>query len=71
MKKMPSALRNVRRARTLSQMDLARLAGIKQPTLSKYEQGLLVPPVDVQARLAAILGVAVADVFPQSESVAS
>lgn len=65
-RKAGSPLRNLRRARTLNQADLARLAGVSQQTLSKYESGVLVPSADVQARLAAILGVVPSDVFPES-----
>jgi len=50
-------LRNLRRARTLSQEQLAAILGVSQQTLSKYEKGVLVPDVDMQARIAAILGV--------------
>lgn len=57
-------LRNLRRTRTLRQEDLARLLEINQATLSKYESGVLIPPADVQARIAAILGASVEDVFP-------
>jgi len=58
-----SPLRNLRRSRTLSQQELARLLRISQQTLSKYETGALLPPTDMRVRIAAILGVAVADVF--------
>jgi len=61
-------LRNLRRARTLNQEELARLLGISQQSLSKIEKGILVPSVDVQARLAAILGVSVTDVFPPAKT---
>jgi len=37
--------------------------GVSQQTLSKWEQGRIVPSLDVQARLAAILGVSVGDIF--------
>lgn len=54
----------------MNQADLASLLGVSQQTIAKYERGVVVPPVAVQARLAAILGVGVADVFPvPSESV--
>lgn len=59
----------MRRARTLNQADLARLAGVSQQTLSKYENGTLMPSPDVQARLAAILGAGVCDLFPQGDTV--
>jgi transcriptional regulator with XRE-family HTH domain len=56
-------LRNIRRARTLSQQDLARLVEISQQTLSKIERGAFVPGADVRARLAAVLGVSESDLF--------
>jgi transcriptional regulator with XRE-family HTH domain len=66
-------MRNLRRARTLNQEDLARLVGISQQSLSKIEKGLLVPSVDVQARIAAILGASRAELgFPvEAERLAS
>lgn len=57
-------LKNLRRARTLSQQDLARLSGISQQSLSKIERGQLRPSRDVQARLAAILGSSPGELFP-------
>lgn len=63
MRKLMS-LRNLRRARTLSQEQLATILGISQQTLSKYEKGVLVPDVDMQARIAAIFGVSAKDLFP-------
>jgi transcriptional regulator with XRE-family HTH domain len=56
-------LRNVRRARTLTQADMARLLNVSQQTYSKYESGRLRPSVDMQARVAALLGVARHEVF--------
>ncbi len=64
-KQMP--MRNLRRARTLNQDDLARLVGISQQSLSKIEKGILIPSFDVQARIAAILGASRAELFPQTE----
>lgn len=66
MKSLP--VRNLRRARTINQEELASLVGISQQYLSKIERGLLVPAPDIQARIAAILGVSVDDLFP-SEAV--
>lgn len=64
-------LRNLRRARTLNQEQLAAILGVSQQTLSKYEKGVLVPDVDMQARIATILGVSRADCgFPVEEQVA-
>lgn len=60
----------MRRTRTLSQEELARLAGITQESLSKAERGLIQLRPDVRARLAAILGVPSDDLFPTNEAVA-
>lgn len=67
-KKTPLA--NLRRARTLSQADMARLLRVAQQTYSKYESGRLAVPADIQARIAALLGVARAEAFPASDQVA-
>ena len=60
----------MRRARTLTQVDMARLLDVTQQTYSKYESGQLRPPVDVQARIAAVLGVPARELFPD-QAVAS
>lgn len=71
-KQVPSPLRNLRKARTLSQAQLAAAAGVTQQTLCKYERGTIVPPTDMQVRLATILGVPRRDVFPDAvEAIAS
>jgi transcriptional regulator with XRE-family HTH domain len=62
-KRLATPLRNLRRARTISQAYFARLLGVSQQTYSKYESGLITPPIDQRARIATILGVAVADLF--------
>lgn len=66
-----SPLRNVRRARTLNQEQMAALLGVSQQTYSKYESGRIVPATDVQERLAALLGVARAELFPELSAEAS
>lgn len=60
-----SPLRNVRRARTLNQADLARLTGVTQETISKAERGILRLSPDVQERIAAILGASRQELFPE------
>jgi len=69
-RKLASPLRNLRRTRTISQEDLARLAGVTQETISKAERGTRQLSPDVQARVAAILGVTRAELFPTEERVA-
>jgi transcriptional regulator with XRE-family HTH domain len=65
-------LRHLRRARTLSQADLAKLADVSQQTISKAERGVLHLTPDVQIRIATILGAPRSEVFPtQAEAVAS
>ena len=66
----PTPLANLRRARTLNQAELAGLLGVSQQTLSKFEKGTLVPSVDMQARIAAILGASREDLF-SDEALAS
>lgn len=58
-KRLLTRVREVRRARGLSQADLARLAGMEPQTLSKIEIGATkdVSP-DARRKLAPILGVA-------------
>lgn len=72
--KQQSPLKNMRRARTLSQADLAMLADVSQQTISKAERGILHLTRDVQERIAAILGTSRHDLFPEesaTEAVAS
>lgn len=61
----------MRRTRTMSQEDLARLVGVTQESISKAERGVIRLTPDVQARIAAILGSTRAELFPESEAVAS
>jgi len=66
-----TSLRNLRRARTLNQEQMAQLLGVTQQTYSKYESGVIVPTEDVQARIAAILGGSVENLWPSLEQRAS
>ncbi len=66
--KSGSPLRNVRRLRTISQEDLARIVGITQESLSKAERGLLRLSPDVQGVLAAVLGSSREELFPSSDT---
>lgn len=60
-------LKNLRKARTLTQADLARLLQISQQTYSKYESGRLIPPPDLQARIASILATAKEKLWPRAD----
>lgn len=68
--KHDTALRTLRRARTLTQEHMARVLGVTQKTYSEYESGKLTPSVPTKARIAAILGVAVGDLWPTDCEVA-
>lgn len=57
-------LAHVRRARTLTQAQLASLAGIHQTDICKAERGKLQLRWDVQIRIATILGASTAELFP-------
>jgi transcriptional regulator with XRE-family HTH domain len=63
-----SALVASRMARTLNQTDLGSLVGLKQRQISRIEEGVITPPIDIQIRLASILGVSRHDIFPPTEA---
>jgi transcriptional regulator with XRE-family HTH domain len=65
--KSDSLLRNIRRARTLSQSELAQLVGVSQKTISAAECGRLHLKPTTQTRIATILGVSREDLFPSVE----
>jgi transcriptional regulator with XRE-family HTH domain len=66
--KQESPLRRARRARTLTQEQLANLVGISQETLSRAEHGAEVSR-DLQELISTILGVPRQELFPSSEAV--
>jgi transcriptional regulator with XRE-family HTH domain len=70
MAKTQTPLKNLRIARTLKQEQMASLLEISQQTYARYESGEVVPSVDRQARIAAILGASVETLWPQAEQVA-
>lgn len=53
----------LRRSRGLSQEQLARLAGITQPVVSRIETGDRKPSLDTALRLAAVFGLTVEELF--------
>ena len=70
MKKKPlSPLANLRRARSITQMDLARLVGLTQERLSMAERGRAQLAPDMQARIATILGSTAETLFPEAGTV--
>ncbi len=57
-------VRYTRRRRGLSQLALARAAGVAQQTISKVEAGVICPQDGLKVRLAQALGVPTGDLFP-------
>jgi transcriptional regulator with XRE-family HTH domain len=55
-------LRDARGKAGLTQRELARLAGVPQPTVARIESGVVVPRVDTLDRLLAACGLALASV---------
>jgi len=66
-----NALRQLRKARTLRQEDVARLLGVTESAYCLYENGKRTPPVHIKARIAAILGCSVADLWPAAKDEAT
>lgn len=60
-------LRLLRRWRTLTQKDMARLLGLNQASYSKYESGKVAVPFNLQIRIATILGVLREEAFPDPD----
>jgi len=66
----PTKLKAIRKARRLTQENLAELAGISQASIARYERGEQVPSTDNFERLADALGVTALDLvsgFVRSE----
>lgn len=49
-------IRPLREARNMTQEELAKLLGVKPPSVSKWERGLAYPRMDNVARMAQIFG---------------
>lgn len=69
MRKHDSKLRTLRRARTLSQAQLAMIVGISQQTISKAERGIDEISKEKKELIATILGSSRAELFPEDERV--
>ena len=57
-------LRDLRRSRGMTQVELARLAGVTATYVGKLENGAVAPGIDLVARLAAALGADPAELVP-------
>src|SRR5215468_4954507 len=64
-------LRQVRRARGMTQRDLARVAHVAESYLSRLENATIAPGIDLVARLAAALGCPLGELLPLAEPSAS
>jgi len=63
MSKFESSLKDYRERRGLSQEALAREVGVSRQTILNIERGLSEPKVLLALALAAVLGVAISDLF--------
>ena len=59
-------LKELRRSRGYSQAALAEAASVSTSYITRLENGLVAPGIDLVARLAAALGVAITDLLPSS-----
>jgi len=57
------SLREARKERGLSQVDLVKISGIRQSTLSQYENGQRLPTIGNAKKLADALGMTVDEIF--------
>lgn len=57
------AIRRTRQRRNLSQSELAERVGVSQRTVSKWENGEVIPRSDRLAALAAVLGVSMSEML--------
>jgi len=56
-------LREIRRAKNITQQQLGEVIGVNNSIISKYEKGLVVPPADKLARMAEFLQISVEDLI--------
>lgn len=56
---MPNRIRQLRKERNLTQLEIAHLVGVKEPTISNYETGKREPDKETWIKLAGVLGVTV------------
>lgn len=64
-----STLKNMREAKGLSQMALAKELGVDQSSVCLWEKGKTFPRVDVAIRLAKLLGCSLDDLYRAKASV--
>ncbi|MGN0419670.1 MAG: helix-turn-helix transcriptional regulator [Acetatifactor sp.] len=60
---MVTVLKQLRSDNNTSQQQLADIAGVSIRTLSRYENGTQIPPVDTALRIAAYYNLLVEDIF--------
>lgn len=70
-KPRPNRLRVLRAERRITQLTLARKAGMNVARVSFFENGLAEPKPRERARLARALKVPVVEAFPEAEAMAS
>lgn len=66
MNRPSDIVRTLRQRNGLTQAEVAKRAGVSQPTVSEVERGIVVPDVDTYAALISAFGL-VADFTPKTE----
>ena len=64
---MATNIRAIRKARGMTQMELAKASGIHNITICKYEVGEVIPSLKNAEKLAKALGVTVNDLIAEDE----
>ncbi|WP_129408058.1 helix-turn-helix transcriptional regulator [Marinitoga lauensis] len=62
---MKNRIRELRKSKRLTTVELANIAEISQSYLSELEQGLKTPTIPIARRIAKALGCELNDVFPE------
>ena len=65
---MSYKLREIRKAKKMTQGELSRISGIHRVTIAKYENGRMCPTLDNAIKLATALGVTVDDLIDNKEA---
>ena len=63
---LPENLRRIRKARSMTQTELAERVGVLQKDISRYERGQHVPSIQMLKDIAEVLGVTVNDLIEEN-----
>jgi len=63
MEKFAAAMREARARKKMSQKELSEKSGVATSTISSYENGGKVPPLDIAAKLARVLEISIDEIW--------